>query len=82
MEKSITSQEISSVIKKFASSMLVNIEVFDVYCGKGVPEGKKSVAYTLTFEKSDRTLTDEEINSDLEKIILGLEKKLSAEFRK
>ena len=53
-----------------------------MYAGKGIEENKKSIAYSLTFEKMDRTLTDEEINESLSKIIDMLEKKLGAELRK
>lgn len=82
VDKNVTSQEIAVVIKKFGGSLLNKIEVFDVYEGKGIPENKKSIAYSLIFEKLDRTLTDEEINSAMEKIIQGLESKLKAELRK
>lgn len=54
-------------IKKAAGSLLINSEVFDVYTGTGIEEGKKSLAYSLTFGSNDRTLTDEEINAILEK---------------
>ncbi len=69
VDKNITSKEVEMNIKKAGGSLLTNIEVFDVYEGTGIPEGKKSIAYTLTFEKSDRTLTDEEISTAMEKII-------------
>ena len=82
VEKEITSKEIESYIKKAGGSLLTGIEVFDVYEGTGIPEGKKSIAYSLTFEKMDRTLTDEEINSTMEKIIDFVEKKNVATLRK
>lgn len=81
VNKNITAQEIGMNIKKFAGSLLENYEVFDVYTGEGVAENKKSVAFSLTFGKQDRTLTDEEINAVMEKIVEGLEKKLQAELR-
>lgn len=81
VDKKVTAQEIGINIKKFASSLLENYEVFDVYTGEGVAENKKSVAFSLTFGKQDRTLTDEEINAVMDKIIEGLEKKLQAELR-
>lgn len=81
VDKNITAQEIGINIKKFAGSLLENYEVFDVYTGEGVAENKKSVAFSLTFGKQDRTLTDEEINAVMEKIVEGLEKKLQAELR-
>ena len=61
-------------IKKAAGSLLISSEVFDLYTGKGIPEGKKSLAYSLTFGSNDRTLTDEEINAILNKIIEKLSK--------
>ena len=70
----LTSQEVGLKIKKAAGSNLEAYEVFDVYTGAGVEEGMKSLAYSLTFGKMDRTLTDEEINQTLEKIIKDLEK--------
>jgi phenylalanyl-tRNA synthetase beta chain len=45
-----------------------SIAVFDVYCGKGLPDGKKSLAFNLVFRASDRTLTDDEVNTALARI--------------
>ena len=82
VDKDITSNEIATLIKKAAGSILMKIDVFDVYTGKGIEENKKSIAYSLTFEKNDRTLTDEEVNASIEKIIDMLEKKIGASLRK
>ena len=82
VDKDVSSSEIGALIKKAAGSILTKIDVFDVYTGKGIDENKKSIAYSLTFEKMDRTLTDEEINTSLNKIIELLEKKAGAELRK
>ncbi len=82
VDKKVTSQELAVLIKKAGGSSLENIEVFDVYEGKGIEDNKKSIAYSLTFERPDRTLTDEEINELLEKIIDFTNKKIGAELRK
>lgn len=74
VDKNITAGEIASYIKKAAGSLLIAAEVFDVYLGAGMEENKKSIAYSLEFGANDRTLTDEEINQVLEKIIQNLEK--------
>lgn len=74
VDKNITASEIAMQIKKAAGSLLINSEVFDIYTGKGIAEGKKSLAYSLTFGSNDRTLTDEEINAILDKIIEKLSK--------
>ena len=82
VDRDVTSEEVATLIKKAAGSNLSKIDVFDVYTGKGIEENKKSIAYSLTFERMDRTLTDEEINNSLSKIIEMLEKKIGAELRK
>ena len=74
IDNNITANEIAMQIKKAAGSLLLDSEVFDVYTGKGIDNNKKSVAFSLTFGANDRTLTDEEINSILDKIIEKLSK--------
>ena len=82
VDKKLTSKEIEKVIKSAGGSLLTDIEVFDVYTGSNLPQNKKSIAYALTFEDTKKTLTDEEINALLEKIIDTVCKKCSAEIRK
>jgi phenylalanyl-tRNA synthetase beta chain len=82
VNKDITNDEILKQIKKSAGSLLTDMKVFDVYTGSNIEKGKKSMAYSLTFGAKDKTLTDEEINKVLEKIIADLEKGIGAELRK
>ena len=82
VDKKLTSKEIEKVIKSAGGSLLTDIEVFDVYTGSNLDENKKSIAYALTFEDTKKTLTDEEINALLEKIIDTVCKKCNAEIRK
>ena len=82
VDKKLTSKEIEKVIKSAGGSLLTDIEVFDVYTGSNLPQNKKSIAYALTFEDTKKTLTDEEINALLEKIIDTVCKKCNAEIRK
>lgn len=81
VNKELSSQEIGTVIKKAAGSLLTNLEVFDLYTGKNIMDNKKSIAYSLEFSSNDRTLTDEEINNILNNIIEAVQKKLGAELR-
>lgn len=81
VEKDVTADEIAKQIKKLAGNLLIGSKIFDVYTGTGIAENKKSIAYSLEFGTQERTLTDEEINTILEKIIEGLEKQ-GAEIRK
>ena len=69
------------VIKKAGGKTLTNIEVFDVYVGKNIEEGKRSIAFSLTFEDYSKTLTDEEVMPLFEKIIDGVTKKFNCEIR-
>jgi phenylalanyl-tRNA synthetase beta chain len=81
VDKSVTSEEISKILKRVGGRMLDSIDVFDVYVGENVPEGKKSIAYSLVFKNNDRTLTDEEVTNVFEKMITEVETKLNAELR-
>lgn len=82
VDKKSVSKDIEKVIKSAGGSLLTNIEVFDVYTGVGVGIDKKSIAYSLTFSDMKKTLTDEEINGVMDKIIDAVSKKCGAELRK
>ncbi|MBI4138733.1 phenylalanine--tRNA ligase subunit beta [Candidatus Uhrbacteria bacterium] len=64
------------------SPLTVSVAWFDTYTGKGLPEGKKSVAMHLTMSASDRTLESKEVDGAMEKIHLALKEKFKAEIRK
>ena len=74
-------KDIEAVIKQRGGKILEQIKLFDVYKGEQVPEGMKSVAYTLTFRSMDRTLVDEEVNKTMSKILHGLKTNLNATLR-
>ena len=82
VDKNLVSKDIEKVIKNAGGSLLTNIEVFDVYTGPNVAENKKSIAYSLTFGDTKKTLTDEEINNLMEKVMENVCKKFGAEIRK
>ncbi|MCI8486492.1 MAG: hypothetical protein HFJ20_05320 [Clostridia bacterium] len=81
VDKNITSKEIEMVIKKASGSALTNIEVFDVYTGENVGENEKSIAYSLTFNNTKRTLTEEEVMESFKKVIENVQKKCNARLR-
>lgn len=81
VDKTIPAIEIAKIIKKAAGSLLTNIEIFDVYEGKNIPKDKRSIAYSLSFGTTDRTLTDEEVNNIMSKIVDNLQKQIGAELR-
>jgi phenylalanyl-tRNA synthetase beta chain len=61
--------------------MVESIVLFDVYKGNQVPEGKKSVAYSLTYRLEHKTLTDVEVSKVHDKILRSLEHQLGAQLR-
>lgn len=76
VDEAVTNQELVETISKHAGKFLHSIHLFDVYQGENIAEGKKSMAYSLTFVNSEATLVDEEINQSIEKV----EKALLEEF--
>ena len=61
---------------------LENVRLFDVYQGKGLPEGKKSIAFSLVYRADDRTLTDDEVNAAFAKTQEELAKNAAYAIRK
>lgn len=74
-----TSAEIEKVIKQAGGKMLEKINVFDIY--PNIEEGKKSIAYKLTFSNPNKTLSDEEVMEAFEKIIKEVEAKTKSKLR-
>ena len=72
MDKTVTNGETLKLIKKFSDKTLVNIELFDIYEGSQLEAGKKSMAYHLTFSNLERSLTLEEVDEFIDKILKGL----------
>ena len=81
VNKDISSLEILNQIKKSGGRLVTNIDVFDVYEGENIDSDKKSIAYTITFADSTRTLNDEEVTVIFNKIISDVENKLNAQLR-
>ena len=81
VNKDIEAQDIVKEIKKSGSSKLQNIEIFDVYTGNNIDKNKKSLAFKLTFTDNSKTLTEEEINISINKIINDISKKFNAKLR-
>ncbi|HEY95714.1 MAG TPA: phenylalanine--tRNA ligase subunit beta [Dehalococcoidia bacterium] len=71
--------QIVEIIRGF--SLVVAVDIFDVYSGEQVPPGKKSLAYRLTYQSPDHTLTDKEVNKVQEQILKKFEKELGATLR-
>lgn len=81
VEDSVLVAEIEDTIRKQGGNMVEAVKLFDVYKGMQIPEGKKSIAYALTYRLENKTLTDDEVNKVHDKILKALEFKLGAELR-
>lgn len=74
-------QDMETIFKKQGGNLLESYKLFDVYKGKQLPEGKKSVAYNLVYRNKEKTLTDKEVGKVHDKIVRTLEHVLGATLR-
>ena len=81
VDEDMTVGEIIDVIKESGTDILKKVKLFDIYRGKQVEEGKKSVAFALTYRHDDRTLTDEDVSKAHEKVLQALKDKLGINLR-
>ena len=69
------------VITAAAGKLLRSVKLFDIYRGVGIPEGKKSMAFSLELRADDRTLTDTDSEGVVTKVLTALKEKLDAVLR-
>ena len=80
-DENTTVAQVEEVITAAAGKLLRKLRLFDIYRGKGIPEGKKSMAFTLELRADDRTLTDGDAESCVAKVLAALSEKLQATLR-
>ena len=80
-DEAVTVAEAENVITAAAGKLLRGVKLFDIYRGVGVPEGKKSMAFSLELRADDRTLTDTDSETVVAKVLIGLKEKLDAILR-
>ena len=80
VDAALPAADLVAAITKAEKQLLRGVNIFDVYTGKGVPEGKKSIALSVTLQASDRTLTDAEIEA-VSQAMVGAAMKLGASLR-
>jgi phenylalanyl-tRNA synthetase beta chain len=73
VDQTQTAGELKDIIVSAGGKLLKEVNVFDVYVGDKVPENKKSVAFTLKYSDSERTLTDDEVNQVHENVVAALQ---------
>jgi len=81
IDDAISVEMITTLIKRQAGSQLKDVLIFDVYQGKNIEVGKKSIALGLTFQDPSRTLVDEEINAIIHGVVIALEREMNATLR-
>ncbi len=79
LDENVSHAKVVESIKGF--SLVKSVTLFDVYSGKQVEPGKKSLAYSLTFQSADHTLTDAEVDKVMAAILRKLQTGLGAELR-
>ena len=81
VDANITLADVENVVRHNAGDALTDLTLFDVYAGKGIEPGRKSLALGLTWQHRSRTLTDGEISELVDSIINNLEKEFNAILR-
>jgi phenylalanyl-tRNA synthetase beta chain len=78
----VPSADIVHLIRKEGGFLLKQVELFDIFRGEQIGSGNKSLAYRLTYQAPNRTLTDKEVGKLRNRIIIQLEKGLGVKVRK
>lgn len=74
--------KIEEIIRQCGRALIEEIKLFDIYKGKQIPKGKKSVAYSVVFRDANKTLEEQDVNQVMHKILNRLAEKLHVELRK
>jgi len=82
VDVAVTFEDLKAIVFKTDKKLIRNVQVFDVYVGDRLPEGKKSYALNFTLQDDEQTLTDKQIDSVMQKIIYNLAQTAKAEIRK
>ena len=81
IDKSVQFEQIEQIARQTEKKLLKSVELFDVYEGKNLPDGKKSYAVNFILQDESKTLTDKQIDAIMTKLINNLKQKLGAELR-
>ncbi len=81
VDKSLEAETIFSLIKTYSTDIIEDVNIFDVYEGKNIPEGKKSVATSIIYRSNERTLKDEEVDRVHRDLIDYLIRKTGGQLR-
>ena len=79
--EAVTHSDVLAIVKKAKPANLVDTQLFDVFRGKNVPDGQKSLAYSFTYRNAEKTLTDKDVNSAHDPLVAALKAQLDATIR-
>jgi len=82
IDRAVPAAEVKMVIEEAGGNLLRDVRLFDLYRGKQIEAGKKSLAYNLVYQVDDRVLTDEEVRKIRERIVRRLDSELDAYLRR
>ena len=81
VDEGVDAQTVSDCIRRASTTLLTNLKLFDVYQGKGIDSGRKSLAFSLTLQDKERTLTDQDVDVAIDEILSSLNRELGATLR-
>ncbi len=81
VDEEVAAARVEEVLREACGDLLVELRLFDLYRGEQIGSGKKSLAYALTYQSSERTLTDEDVSAVRKRVIKAIEKELGASLR-
>jgi phenylalanyl-tRNA synthetase beta chain len=81
VDETVPAESVEAVVRQAGGALLAEMHLFDLYRGEAIGAGRKSLAYALTYQAVDRTLTDVEVASLRKAIVRALAEKIGAQLR-
>jgi phenylalanyl-tRNA synthetase beta chain len=81
IDKEVTAQRLCDTVREVAGAWLIDLQLFDIYSGKGVDSNRKSLALGLTLQDPSRTLKDAEVDALVNEVVQHLRSDLGADLR-
>lgn len=81
VDETVTAEQLEAIIRQGGGKLVTNVRLFDIFRSEQIGEGRKSMAYSLTYQAPDRTLTDKDATQIRQKIIRRLEQEIGAKLR-
>ncbi|MEK4802437.1 phenylalanine--tRNA ligase subunit beta [Oceanobacillus sp. FSL K6-0118] len=81
LDNDVLAGDVKTVIEEVGAPLVKQVSIFDVYEGENVPDGKKSVAYSLLYQDPHKTLLDDEVEASFEKIVEAVNNKFNSYIR-